>query len=147
MAFALSALFAGYAGCLQVHFVSFADPGLFALTFSFLPVIVTILGGIGTIYGPVIGVFVYQILNEIFFRKVIKIPLEIYQAKLLIFIAVILILVIKWPRGIGRFITDKLKDLEEARDIDERGPRIWKTYKKKGKKIGVIARVRARLKK
>jgi branched-chain amino acid transport system permease protein len=147
MAFAISALFAGYAGCLQVHFIALADPGLFALTTSFLPVIVTILGGIGTIYGPVIGIFVYQILNEIFFRKVIKIPLEIYQAKLLIFIVVILILVIKWPRGIGKFITDKLKDLEEARDIDERGPRIWKTYKKKGKKIGAIARVRARLKK
>jgi hypothetical protein len=52
-------------------------------------------------------------------------------AKLLVFTLIVLILVIKWPRGVSRFTTDRLEDLEEARDLDERGPRIWKTYKKK----------------
>jgi hypothetical protein len=59
---------------------------------------------------------------------------EFGSAKLLIFALVVLIIVIKWPRGVARFATDKLEDLEEARDLNERGPRMWKRYKKKKNK-------------
>jgi len=57
---------------------------------------------------------------------------------LLIFSVLVLIFVIKWPRGVARFTTDKLEDLEEARDLDERGPRIWKRYKRKKEKSSSI---------
>lgn len=131
LAFTLSASFAGLAGCINVHLYARADPSLFSLTLSFLPVIVTIMGGIGTIYGPVIGIFVYQILDRLILGKVIEIPTEYQQVRLLVFICIVIVLVIKWPRGLAKFTTDKLKDLEEARDLDERGPKIWKKYKKK----------------
>ena len=131
LAFAVSAFFAGLAGCINTHLYARADPSLFSLTLSFLPIIVTIMGGIGTIYGPVIGIFIYQILDRIVLGKMIEIPSEYQQVRLLVFICIVIFLVIKWPRGIGKFTTDKLKDLEEARNLDERGPMIWKKYRKK----------------
>jgi hypothetical protein len=39
----------------------------------------------------------------------------------------------KWPRGVGRFVTDKLEDLAEEREIEQRGPHLWKKYKRKKK--------------
>ncbi|UCH31051.1 MAG: branched-chain amino acid ABC transporter permease [Candidatus Bathyarchaeota archaeon] len=143
MGFMISGLFGALAGCIQTHLLRFANPPMFALTLSFLPVIVTFLGGLGTIYGPIVGAYIYYILDSYVLRDWlprflketvgVTLPPEFDFAKLLIFTLIVLILVIKLPRGIAKFTTDKLGDLEEARDLDERGPRIWKTYKKKEK--------------
>jgi branched-chain amino acid transport system permease protein len=137
LAFAISALFATLAGCLFAHVVGVAGPATFQLTFSFLAVTLTILGGLGTIYGPIAAAFIIQTLD----RYVLAIPkLTILGAKILplpfewhdlIFMVVVVIFVIKWPRGLSRFVTDKLEDLSEEREIEERGPHIWKKYKRK----------------
>jgi len=144
MSFMISGLFGTLAGCVQAHLLKVANPPMFELTVSFTPIIVTFLGGIGTIYGPIVGAYIYCILDRYFFSDLlprllrdnfqVSLPSEFVYAKLLIFTLIVLILVIKWPRGVSRFATDRLEDLEEARDLDERGPRIWKTYKKKEKK-------------
>lgn len=137
IAFAISGLFGSLAGCLQAHILKVSSPPMFSLTLSFTPIIVTFLGGIGTIYGPLVGAYVYYILDKYVLTtlipKLVPVPGWFDYAKLLIFALIVLILVIKWPRGLARFATDKLEDLEEARDLDERGPRIWKRYKKKKK--------------
>lgn len=138
IAFAISGLFGSLAGCLQAHILLVSSPPMFSLTLSFTPIIVTFLGGIGTIYGPLVGVYVYYILDAVILTnlipKLVDVPGWFDYAKLLIFAFIVLILVIKWPRGLARFATDKLEDLEEARDLDERGPRIWKRYKTNEKK-------------
>ncbi len=142
LVFGLSGLFGAFAGALQAHAIKLANPPMFALDVSFSIIIVTFLGGIGTIYGPILGAYIYYTLDKYFLTTILPdifeylhldYPPEIEQAKLLIFTVIVLILVIKWPRGIARLTTDKLTDLEEARDLDERGPRIWKRYKKKEK--------------
>jgi ABC-type branched-subunit amino acid transport system permease subunit len=113
---------------------------MFSLTWSFVPIIVTFLGGIGTIYGPIVGAYIYYILDRyvltIFLPELFElfgtdVSGQLEFTKLLIFALIVLILVIKWPRGVAKYTTDKLEDLEEARDLDERGPRIWKRYPKK----------------
>jgi hypothetical protein len=38
---------------------------------------------------------------------------------LLIFMLIVVIFVIKWPRGIGAAVVEKLEDLEEPREIEE----------------------------
>jgi hypothetical protein len=44
----------------------------------------------------------------------------------------VIVFVVKWPRGIARFVVeDGLKELSKEREIEERGKRIWKKYKKK----------------
>ena len=137
IAFAISGLFGSLAGCLQAHILKVSSPPMFSLTLSFTPIILTFLGGIGTIYGPLIGAYIYYILDwyvlTILVPKLVAVPGWFDYARLLIFAFVVLILVIKWPRGLARFVTDKLEDLEKARDLDERGPKIWKTYKKEKK--------------
>lgn len=134
IAFAISGLFASLAGGIFAHLIRVASPPALSLTMSFSVVIVTFLGGIGTIYGPLLGAYIYYIIDRYILTIIAPVPYEWIDAKLLIFTIIVAILVIKWPRGLGRFVTDKLEDFEEARDIDERGPKIWKTYKKKEKK-------------
>jgi len=144
MSFMISGLFGSLAGCVQAHLLKVANPPMFELATSFTPIIVTFLGGIGTIYGPIVGAYIFTILDRYFLTDLlprllrdnfqVTLPSGYEYAKLLIFTLIVLILVIKWPRGVSRFTTDRLEDLEEARDLDERGPRIWKTYKKKKEK-------------
>jgi branched-chain amino acid transport system permease protein len=140
MAFMISGFFASLAGCIQAHLQKFVTPEMFSLTLSFTVIIVTFLGGIGTVYGAIVGAYIYLLLDlyvlEILVPSFlgffgIAIPSGFGYVKFGIFAFIVLIMVIKWPRGIARFVTDKLEDLEEARDLDERDPKIWKTYKKK----------------
>jgi len=96
----------------------------FAVTISFLAVIFTALGGIGTIHGPIAGAFIVTILDGyILGPEVLKIP---YYWHPLTYIIPVIILLVKWPRGIARWVTDKLQDLQEERLLEERGKRIWK---------------------
>ena len=129
MAFAISALFASLAGGVQAHFITAVDPGgSLSVTLSFLPVIMAIFGGIGTIYGPVAATFIITILDMYILRTIIDVPLEWHP---LIFITIVVVFIVKRPRGVGRFVTDKLEDLAEERELEERGPHIWKKYKRK----------------
>jgi len=116
LAFAVSALFAGLAGGLYAH--SFGAQGAVApeavlgLTTSFYPVIMTIFGGIGTIYGPIVGAFTLWTLME-FFRVAAEL-------RALIYISIIIIFIVKWPTGVAKFVVEKLNDLAKEREIDER---------------------------
>jgi len=148
MGFAISGFFATLAGSVNAHLIAngrVASIASLRISLSFFVIIYTIFGGIGTIYGPIVGVYILEILDKYVFTQVLSVP---SSYRLLGYSVLVIAFIILWRgRGVARFVTDKLEDFEEARDIDERGPRIWKTYKKEGKKIGVIARMRARLKK
>jgi len=133
MAFTISGLFASLAGAAYAHILGVANPPLLSLTWSFVPVIVTFLGGIGTIYGPIIGAYIYYLLDRYFLTIIIEIPYELIYIRLLVFTLIVAIIVIKWPRGIGRFVTDKLEDLQEGREIEEIMAEREKKKKKKQK--------------
>lgn len=113
LAFAISALFASLAGGFYVHFLRTAGPSALMLTMSFFPVIMTILGGIGTIYGPLVGAYILTILDQYVLKTVVPIPEELHAA---IYTAIVLILVIAWPRGVARWCVDKLEDMQEVRE-------------------------------
>ena len=131
MAFVISAAFASMVGAVYAHIINYAGMGFLSLTMSFLPVIMTIWGGIGTIYGPIAAAYILQILEGYVLQEVVEISAH---WKMLIYMVIIIVLIIKWPRGIARYVTDELEDFEKARDLDERGPKIWKKYKKKERK-------------
>jgi branched-chain amino acid transport system permease protein len=132
MAFAISGLFASLAGSVKAHLLTIVNPATtLELTISFTPIIVTILGGLGTIYGPIIGAYIYYIVDKYVLTILIPIPSGLEDVKLLVFTLIVVVIVIKWPRGIARFIIDKLEDLQEARELEERGKHIWKREKKK----------------
>jgi len=64
LAFAMSAYLAGVAGALQIHHIGYLTPELYGVDNSFWPVTYVILGGLGTLAGPVIGTVVLTIIWE-----------------------------------------------------------------------------------
>jgi len=64
IAFALSAYLAGVAGALQIHHTGYLTPELYGVENSFWPITYVILGGLGTLAGPVVGTIVLTIIWE-----------------------------------------------------------------------------------
>jgi branched-chain amino acid transport system permease protein len=129
MSFAISGLFGSLAGSVQAYLVAAGaearvTPTFFDVSISLLPIIVTIVGGIGTIYGPLVGTYVYYLLNEYVFPPIVDYLAPAYVQytgfiSSVIFMSLVVVFVIKWPRGIARAVVDKLTDIQEARDIEE----------------------------
>ena len=69
-AFALSSLFIGIAGAIYASWVTYIDPtDVYDVSLSIKPIIMALLGGVGTIAGPVIGAFAFLALEELIWRN------------------------------------------------------------------------------
>jgi branched-chain amino acid transport system permease protein len=124
MAFAISGLFGSLAGCVEAYFSSRATPNFFDISISIIPILVTILGGIGTIYGPLVGTYIYYLLLHYVFPPIVSFVAPGFARStdvigLIVFLVVVIVFATRWPRGIARTIVDKLGDLQEAREIEE----------------------------
>jgi branched-chain amino acid transport system permease protein len=68
--FAISAFFAGAAGAIMATRWTYVDPYVaFNVLFSFMPVLMAIFGGIGQLYGPVLGAAIFAYLEELLLTK------------------------------------------------------------------------------
>jgi branched-chain amino acid transport system permease protein len=103
LAFMVSGLFAGIAGSLFVLDATAVNPALYQPLYSFYSIIMSSIGGIGTIYGSIVGSFLFELLSE-FLRPA-------GAAALLIF-ATILILIIRFAEeGVMNPFLEHLQDL------------------------------------
>ena len=94
LAFALSAYLAGVAGALQIHHIGYLTPEIYGVDNSFWPITYVILGGLGTLAGPVVGTVVLSVIWEVL--KATGITFGRY-----VIVGVILILVIIFlPQGL-----------------------------------------------
>ena len=92
--FAISALFMGAAGSIMAMRWSYIDPYIaFSTVFSFTPVLMAIFGGMGRLYGPLVGAAIFAYLEE---TLITTFP---YHYKLL-FGVVLIISVLYLPGGI-----------------------------------------------
>lgn len=64
IAFALSAYLAGVAGAIQIHHIGYLTPEIYGVDNSFWPITYVILGGLGTLAGPIVGTIVLTIIWE-----------------------------------------------------------------------------------
>lgn len=64
IAFGMSAYLAGVAGALNIHHIGYLTPELYGVDNSFWPITYVILGGLGTLAGPVIGTIVLTVIWE-----------------------------------------------------------------------------------
>ena len=65
LAYAASSFFIGVAGGVYAYFITFLNPlGAFAILGSVMIVLSALVGGRGTLYGPVVGAFLVQLINE-----------------------------------------------------------------------------------
>ena len=96
LAFAISGLFIGVAGSLWVYYLTYLRPGLFlALGISANLVLMSLIGGKGTVVGPVIGAVIMIAINEFFVSQLGSSAMNIVA------IGVLLILVLLFfPEGI-----------------------------------------------
>lgn len=101
-AFIVGGFFAGIAGGLYVHFLKVAGPSTLNLMLSFQAIIWTVFGGIVSIYGAVVGVYVLFPLME--FLRVIP------ELRTIIFAVVVILILLFMPEGIAVWIRDKLEE-------------------------------------
>jgi len=99
IAFCLSAFFAGLAGAVMVHYRITVGPDLFDIPLMLMIILAAVIGGLGTIYGPIIGAFlIYLAKNYIFVRIVQELSLNVSDE---IFLYILLIIIIlKSPEGL-----------------------------------------------
>jgi branched-chain amino acid transport system permease protein len=104
IAFTISSAIAGLAGGLYGHYMLLITPDLSSLSQMFMVLAMTIIGGMGTLTGPVVGAFFLQIVSE-YIRIFGKIHLLLY--------GIITLLVIKFaPYGIVGLIKSLFKNKE-----------------------------------
>ena len=100
-AFAVGGFFAGIAGAMYAHFLRIAGPSSLDLTLSFQAIIWTVFGGIVSIYGAVVGVYIlYPLTESLRF---------ISQFRLLIFAVIVILILLFMPEGIAVWIRDKIE--------------------------------------
>jgi branched-chain amino acid transport system permease protein len=64
-AFVLSAMFVGTSGAIYASWVSYIDPtDMFSILVTIKVPVMVLLGGAGTLFGPIVGVIVFQVLEE-----------------------------------------------------------------------------------
>ena len=100
-AFCVSGFFAGIAGGLYVHVMRIAGPSTLELMTSVNPIVWTVFGGIGTIYGPVTGVYILFPLLE--FLWIVQ------EIRILIFSILVVIILLFMPEGIAVWFRDKIE--------------------------------------
>ena len=92
LAFVLSAMFAGLAGGIYAHYSSFINPTPFTVDYSLNAILAVIIGGSGTIVGPIIGSFIMIFLPE--YLRVVE------EYRLIIYGVILILLMIYMPKGI-----------------------------------------------
>lgn len=111
-AFALGAFFAGVAGGLYAHFTKAIRPFEFSFAMTFQIVVMLIVGGMGTMSGPIVGAVLLMVLR--YALKPLEEHLKLYGFIELVY-ALLLIVVMLWkPEGImGRKKTSLRRRREE----------------------------------
>lgn len=94
IAFIISSFLVGLAGgCFAFFHVSYYWYMPFVLMWCFEPILITFIGGVGTIWGPIIGSFCYVLLKEVF-------ALTLGEVNVLIFGVVFIFIILVFPKGI-----------------------------------------------
>lgn len=98
-ALVIGAAWAGIAGALYAHYISFIDPTTFSFVESVMLVCMVILGGLGSISGAVVGAIIVTLIPQPL--RFIGFPADITGALRQIIFALILIALMLWkPEGI-----------------------------------------------
>lgn len=95
-AFAVSGALAGLAGAIYAHYLTFIDPGVFGFSFTESLLIMVILGGSGTLWGPVAGALVFTVVPEL-----LRLTPEVRS---LAYGVILLAVVLAMPKGVASWI-------------------------------------------
>lgn len=99
LALVLGALLSGMAGGFYAHYISFVGPEMFRFAFMISMIIMVLVGGKGTLVGPLIGALLVTFLEE-YLREAKELRLSIFG---LAVIAIVLFL----PRGLMGYVAQR----------------------------------------
>ena len=99
LAFVVSSFFAGLAGALYAHYVGAIAPDRFNVEEMVYVLIWAIVGGTATFYGPIVGVVVLTILNEVVLRA-----LGVDEMRPMIYGAILIVSILFLPNGLESFV-------------------------------------------
>ncbi len=103
VAWAISAFFTSLAGAIYAYWMSFIAPDeVFDVMIAVNTIVIMLIGGAGTILGPIIGAFLFELLSEVTWSTF----LEYHLAVLGITIIIIVFFV---PKGVIGTFTDLMK--------------------------------------
>lgn len=113
LSFVLSTIIADYAGGLYAGSVRFLDPSLSGVTITFDMVTYLLVGGIGTLFGPLVGTLLVIWVSQY---------LQFLQDfRMIVFGPLLVVLVIFFPRGIVGYLQQK--KMERAARLAEQAGR------------------------
>ncbi len=96
LAFVLGATLAGLAGGFYAHYISFVGSEVFKFSFMITMIIVVLVGGKGTLVGPVVGAVLITLLEE-YLR-------EAKELRMSIFGVIVMLIVLFLPNGLMGFL-------------------------------------------
>jgi branched-chain amino acid transport system permease protein len=105
-AFVIAAIITGIAGAIQAYFrsgVSPEDDGVFQLRFNLLPLIIALIGGTGTVWGPLIGAFIFLGIEHVLISASGSSSL-VQNWERVITGSVIVLVVLFLPRGLSQLV-------------------------------------------
>jgi branched-chain amino acid transport system permease protein len=111
--FAISAFFMGAAGATIATRWTYIDPGIaFNVNISFLPVLMAIFGGMGQLYGPLIGAVIFAYLQE-------KLLTTFPELNMLIFGVVLVAAIVFMPNGLVGVIQWVIRKLRRGGSAEQ----------------------------
>ena len=105
----IAALIGCFAGAYLAHLYGWLGLSLFAMDFSILPIAATVMGGMGTLVGPVIGALILSPLSEAL-RGFGQLRVVLYCLLLLVFI-------LYKPEGLMNFLERKYHQFEREEKV------------------------------
>jgi branched-chain amino acid transport system permease protein len=93
LSFTISTLFAAFAGTLFVHYDGFIDPDRLGVTVSVLFFVMAFIGGIGSLYGSIVGAFAITAIEEY--------SQGFGQYNILVYGFVLVIVILFMPKGLA----------------------------------------------
>jgi branched-chain amino acid transport system permease protein len=109
LAFVMASFFAGLSGALYAHYIGTVSPNRFEVEYMVYVLIWTIVGGTATFYGPILGVVVLTVINEVVLRG-----LGADEWRPMIYGAILIASVLFLPQGLES-LWPKLKALVGSR--------------------------------
>ncbi len=127
LAYIASAVWIGAAGGVYAYYLSFIDPrNQFDIVYSVFVVLAVLIGGRGTIWGPVLGAFILEPLNQITnndFNRWFGDDIWGANQRLIFFGALLALVVLVLPRGIipsTREIVTRRRESKTAAEVGAR---------------------------
>jgi len=96
-AFTLSGGFAAATGGIYASWIGYIEPGdVYDVLFSIKPIVMVLLGGMGTVFGPIFGAVAFLVLDEVVWRSFLELNTGILGL-------LIVILILFLPAGLASF--------------------------------------------